>query len=701
MKFTEEQESVIRNAKPGRLLKLLLVDACPGSGKTSTCLGISKKYPESSVIMFTFNRQLAAEVREKIFKNELDWNTAIFTYHGYGYEYYDPAMINDEVMYNVIEKNKEPIKPTLNCDILIIDECQDMKPLFFNFIKKVIVDFARKPKTIVILGDKKQGIYEFLGSDVRFLTHAEYLYPDIKNIKRFKLSISHRLTVPMAEFINHCLLSKKSTIKSVRESKYPVQIINANPFQSNSSVDFILHELDIKSGFGDDYFFLFPSTNMKTAQYLEHKLVEKGVRVVVARSDLSNLDEKVIQKKAVICSYHQSKGRERKNVIVFGFDENYFNYYARDFDRTVCPPTIFVAASRALERLVLVKSSKSEFPTFFNPDETYYEYIDLDPKNKSSSSSLPTSSSLPALSSSSSSTVIHKFTPSSVTAFVKQQTVLEICKIFDECFKTVSEKHVEVNFENTVIANDNITFEDVSDLNGIAIPFMFESMSKSSIYECSVMKEIMSKKTIVHQIHEEKYLKKRNELSSSSSSSLDLSISDFFFYGNLYRSIRNNFRYYLEQLDNYTYLEKDIHKLLNNLRRYIKPSHYLHFEKYIPIQQEMVDIFTSKYFKDSNIMFQIEGAVVDIYDAENHNVYEIKCVDSLQFEHKLQLVIYAWLFGNTACKYWLLNARNGQLLQFQGTREQIEGIMYLLLKSKFFDKEEKLNDEMFILKCLS
>jgi hypothetical protein len=685
MKFTEEQESIIRNAKPGRLLKLLLVDACPGSGKTSTCLGISKQYSESSIIMFTFNRQLASEVREKIFKNELDWNTAIFTYHGYGFEYYDPAMINDEVMYNVIEKNKEPIKPTLNCDILIIDECQDMKPLFFNFIKKVIADFTRKPKTIVILGDKKQGIYEFLGSDVRFLTHAEHLYPDIKNVKKFTLSISHRLTVPMVEFINHCMVSKK-IMKSTRESKYPVQILNTNPFQMNSSIDFILKELDIKPGFGDDYFFLFPSTNMKSAQYLEHKLVEKGVRVVVARSDISNLDEKVIQKKAVICSYHQSKGRERKNVVVFGFDENYFNYYARDFDRSVCPPTLFVSASRALERLILVKSSKSEFPTFFNADDSYYEYIDLDPSSSSKSSSSVSSSSS---SSSSSSLVIHKFSPSSITAFVKQQTVLEICKIFDECFKVISEKHVEVNFENTVIANDNVTFEDVSDLNGIVIPFIFESMSKSSISECSVMKEVLSKKTILHQIHEEKYKRTRS----------GDSVSDFFFYGNLYRSIRNNFRYYLEQMDNYTYLEKDIHKLLNNLRRYIKPSPYLQFEKYITINQDLVDIFTSTYFKDLNLMFQIEGAVVDIYDSENNNVYEIKCVDILQFEHKLQLVVYAWLFPGK--KYWLLNARNGQLLQFQGTGEQIENIMYLLLKSKFLDKEERLNDEMFILKMLN
>jgi len=275
---------------------------------------------------------------------------------------------------------------------------------------------------------------------------------------------------------------------------------------------------------------------------------------------------------------------------------------------------------------------------------------------------------------------------------------LELSKIFDEYFKTIQEKHVEVKFENTVIANDNVTFEDVSDLNGIAIPFLFEYESKKNLgmMECSVMKEIIFNKDTYHEYHIEKYERKKRTISGSGSGFI--SVSDFFFYGNVYRSIRNKFRYYLEQLDNYSYLEKDYHKLLNNMRRYIKPSLSLQFEKSILIDNEMLDTFASKYF--SGIRFQVNGAVMDIYDPENNCVYEIKCVETLQFEHKLQLAIYAWLFRKEGCKYYLLNARNGHLIEFNASFEQIENIMYLLLKSKYIDKDEKLNDESFVYQVL-
>jgi hypothetical protein len=41
-------------------------------------------------------------------------------------------------------------------------------------------------------------------------------------------------------------------------------------------------------------------------------------------------------------------------VIVFGFSGNYFTYYARDLSPAVCPNPLYVAATRASERLYLV-----------------------------------------------------------------------------------------------------------------------------------------------------------------------------------------------------------------------------------------------------------------------------------------------------------------------------------------------------------
>ena len=47
-------------------------------------------------------------------------------------------------------------------------------------------------------------------------------------------------------------------------------------------------------------------------------------------SDDAKLDDKIINNKIVFTTYHQSKGRERKVVILYSFDESYFTYYSYD-----------------------------------------------------------------------------------------------------------------------------------------------------------------------------------------------------------------------------------------------------------------------------------------------------------------------------------------------------------------------------------
>ena len=64
-----------------------------------------------------------------------------------------------------------PLPNTLAFDILVVDEAQDMTHVYFMLLHKFIQDCGRKFQ-LLVLGDKKQGLYEFKGADIRFLTLA-------------------------------------------------------------------------------------------------------------------------------------------------------------------------------------------------------------------------------------------------------------------------------------------------------------------------------------------------------------------------------------------------------------------------------------------------------------------------------------------------------------------------------------------------
>ena len=63
----------------------------------------------------------------------------------------------------------------------------------------------------------------------------------------------------------------------------------------------------------------------------------------IPSNDDSGIQENLAANKVVFSSFHQSKGLERKVVIVFGCSKEYFTYYARDADPTRCPVRILMS----------------------------------------------------------------------------------------------------------------------------------------------------------------------------------------------------------------------------------------------------------------------------------------------------------------------------------------------------------------------
>ena len=69
----------------------------------------------------------------------------------------------------------------------------------------------------------------------------------------------------------------------------------------------------------------------------ENLLAERGIPVYIPSNEDGAIQFNLAAKKVVFSTFHQSKGLERKVVIVFGCSKEYFTFFARDVDSSICP----------------------------------------------------------------------------------------------------------------------------------------------------------------------------------------------------------------------------------------------------------------------------------------------------------------------------------------------------------------------------
>lgn len=147
--------------------------------------------------------------------------------------------------------------------ILILDETQDMCPLYYELICKIQQDLIGF-NTILVLGDPYQGIYDFNQADPRFITMADLLF-NFNNKRWIKLSLSksYRVTQEIADFVNKCSY-KDERIVATKKGTSKVQYIIGDTFNSLFAVDQIV-KFHNKGYSYEDIFILAPSVKR---QYL-------------------------------------------------------------------------------------------------------------------------------------------------------------------------------------------------------------------------------------------------------------------------------------------------------------------------------------------------------------------------------------------------------------------------------------------------
>lgn len=682
--LSNEQIDIINTIKQNNNV---ICDAVAGSGKTTTVLELAMALPEKLILQITYNSILRHEVKDKA-KNIK--NLKIHSYHSLYVNYYSRDAYTDNVINNIIINNSPPIKDLLKFDIIVIDEVQDMTILFFTAIQKFVNDLQKDVKYL-ILGDKNQTVYDFKGADNRFLTLAKELYSDSVVLP---LTYSFRLTKQVANFVNHVLLGDYK-IKSLKKGS-KVNYLICNTFKIYKYLIIKIKEF-LNAGYKpDDIFVLCPSFKSKKlnpVKLLENELTKSNIACHISLD--KKLDDINIKNKIVFTTFHQSKGRERKIVIVYNFDSSYFDFFNKTAPKKECPAPIYVAITRASEHLFLLEDINYHPLPFLKCN--YLEMIDsglIDIKFINHNLNNKKESNIPEI-------LIHflvKYIDSTkindINKYLKLTFNEPINKFnYNVNINTNCESHINdlnsllitsireyKNDNDMTIFNKTIEYIDEYLVNYIT---MFENILnkiETNIYNFIELRKNCLKLKYSHLFWFNKFIQKIKFPSNN--------INDNLYLSNLYLSLVDNIFFKLNQIENYDWINNyQINKCIENMDKYIIKN--LEYEKTVTFN------YNSNKYGNISIIGRINAF-------DKNNIYQIVCTDNITNEHLLDLVCNTWIninSNNNNCNYYIYNIVTDELRQIINF-DYINTIIELLLDNKL-EKKFKISDCDFLNNCLN
>jgi len=681
----------------------VMINAVAGSGKTTTILHISEHFKSEKILVITYNSKLRLETREKIRKYNLD-NIEVHTFHSFCRKNYNSSCKSDteirEIFHDefVFKKNNNKVV----FDIIILDEVQDMSPLYYQLFCKLFKDNNKLQTKIGMFGDFRQSIFSFNKSDERYITLYDKLFYNMNNFNwgERKLQTSFRITNTIATFLNECMFNTEIIIAK-KHSEYKPRYLFCNGFENTCTcqngkiynVIFLEFQKIIKElhYLPEDIFILAPS--IKSRKYVEkdniyddtdtkkrgcrhfgpkhsktpvlilENLIKKympDIPIYVPLSDEGEVDETIISNKLAFLSFHQSKGLERKVVFVFNFDNSYFTYYGKDLSQDKCPNTLYVATTRAKERLILIHQSNNDFLPFVKKDkinhlcDPYYQYKIDEIKERN----------CPPLD--------QVYDVIYLTSHLPED-------ILDKCFEMIDTNIIQDKGSLMKISSSVEGLygnELICDINGIFFPTYYQYITTLKI---DILDEMINTQPQPEHIglYEKTHRMKLSKINIS-----NVSIQELLFICICYSSFRNKVLYKITQIKHFDWIN----------------------DEHLKIAKERLDglniSINSKYefiLQKKCIDKHIAGRI-DLNDFGNNTIYEFKCVTELQKEHYLQLAIYMYMHEkenpNVPNKYYLFNILTNEKIEIIYNSKIINMVEYLIEEK--FKSDVVDDDELFL-----
>ena len=351
--LTDEQQFFIDSALAG---KNILVDACIGSGKTTTIQKACEYLNPKRVLYLTYNRRLYDDACRKIH----DQNTTIATFHRFAAQCCAANGIEQTSM-NTVCRQFATISHIPKYDVVIVDEYQDLREDTAGVLNTICrlsyLEYDGFVPQFLIVGDMQQKIYDT--SNFKADEFIQYLFGIVKNDEYMRFTQCFRLAPAYAAEIGQA---------------WGKSIIGCNPNNRVETMDSLRHIANILSGYEPkDILVLGGKMSWGARTQLQNMLEETYPNKFNKNTVYASMDEQDEMQSfdtsdaAIFTTYDSAKGLERKVCVVCDFTDKYFEARQKhSVSREILKNIFLVAASRGKERIIFYKdqyADKLEFST--------------------------------------------------------------------------------------------------------------------------------------------------------------------------------------------------------------------------------------------------------------------------------------------------------------------------------------------------
>lgn len=351
MELSEKQQYIVDLNEPR-----IAVMASAAAGKTRVLTERVRRmlrdgFEPSEIAVITFTNMAAQELKDRL---AADYQPGMYigTIHGLANRFLLRGGINTDKYIKEEEFDKffELLKEHPDCvqhiPHILLDECQDISPLEYEFIFDMI-----KPDTFFIVGDLRQSIYHFRGGDSRLFRNLM----DDPDVVVCSLNENYRNG-------SNILAYAKEIIKYDMSDDSIPKRIGGFVYEGAPSIDNVYKWLDAAYSLKD--WVILCTTNTIISAMMK-QLKEHGIACITFKQGRLDKDElhKLMQTEAVkVLTYHSAKGLEFSNVIAW--EPRWWGDQAHELN--------YMAATRAIDSLYWCgkgplkrKSSKKKKTTYF------------------------------------------------------------------------------------------------------------------------------------------------------------------------------------------------------------------------------------------------------------------------------------------------------------------------------------------------
>jgi hypothetical protein len=350
--LTTEQQAAVDRAVEGCNVR---VRAVPGAGKTHTLIALAPRLESigRKVLQLTYSRALLDEWRGK--RGNQTGLRKPHSFHSFACvlnRYLDdPGELpkEDDPLRRMLDHPPPTLSADWVADVILVDEMQDVCPLFASFLQWYAKACGRTFQMIFV-GQEDQIVYECLQgdkqADLQFFLQGDAFAKMLATPEwvECRFTMSFRLTPAHADAVNGVFGTSIVGCNTTNVNRKP-RLNVCNMFDTNAVANEI-QRLIKEYGTVQLVAPSWKKGSRSPAMKIRNRLSHMGVKF--ADSD----DGMDVKKNKIVCyTCHSVKGTESECTIVLGAD---------DFSSWMCRPAIFVSYTRAREQLVIFQHHKQK-----------------------------------------------------------------------------------------------------------------------------------------------------------------------------------------------------------------------------------------------------------------------------------------------------------------------------------------------------